>query len=490
MKELQHYINGKWKTSTSGNAKDIINPATQEVIAVSSLATREETAGAVEAADRIFTEGSWSDISPQERAVVLHQIAQKLENHADEIAKLESANNGKTMREALDDTYGSVQTFRYYASLLEVKSEEVMESEGQLQTMTVKEPLGVVSLIVPWNFPLLMSVWKLAPALAAGNSVVIKPAEITPMTLHRLFELLEETDLPKGVASFVMGEGSETGDELATHEKVRMVSFTGSTSVGKAIMKNAADTMKIVSLELGGKSPVLVLEDADIELAVDYSLFGIFMGSGQVCTSGSRLLVDASIYDEFVARFTERAKKIRVGPAQDETSEMGAIVSEAHMNHILEYIERGKQEGATLETGGNRLTNNNLQHGFFLEPTVFSNVTNDMTIAQEEIFGPVVSIIKCNDQEEAISMANDTIYGLAGAVFSKDHQKAMRVIRKVRAGITWVNTYHLTNEKSPWGGYKQSGIGRSLGTYGLEEYQETKQINVVLDNEKINWFDA
>lgn len=490
MKELQHYINGKWKTSTSGNAKDIINPATQEVIAVSSLATREETAGAVEAADRIFTEGSWSDISPQERAVVLHQIAQKLENHADEIAKLESANNGKTMREALDDTYGSVQTFRYYASLLEVKSEEVMESEGQLQTMTVKEPLGVVSLIVPWNFPLLMSVWKLAPALAAGNSVVIKPAEITPMTLHRLFELLEETDLPKGVASFVMGEGNETGDELATHEKVRMVSFTGSTSVGKAIMKNAADTMKIVSLELGGKSPVLVLEDADIELAVDYSLFGIFMGSGQVCTSGSRLLVDASIYDEFVARFTERAKKIRVGPAQDETSEMGAIVSEAHMNHILEYIERGKQEGATLETGGNRLTNNNLQHGFFLEPTVFSNVTNDMTIAQEEIFGPVVSIIKCNDQEEAISMANDTIYGLAGAVFSKDHQKAMRVIRKVRAGITWVNTYHLTNEKSPWGGYKQSGIGRSLGTYGLEEYQETKQINVVLDNEKINWFDA
>lgn len=490
MKELQHYINGQWKTSTSGNSKDIINPATQEVIASSSLATREETAEAVEAADQAFTRGSWSDISPQERAVVLHQIAQKLENHAEEIAELETLNNGKTMREALDDTYGSVQTFRYYASLLEVTSEEVIESEGQLQTMIVKEPLGVVSLIVPWNFPLLMSVWKLAPALAAGNSVVIKPAEITPMTLQRLFELIEETDLPKGVASFVMGEGNLVGDELATHEKVRMISFTGSTAVGKAIMKNAADTMKIVSLELGGKSPVLVLEDADIDLAVDYSLFGIFMGSGQVCTSGSRLLVDASIYDEFVARFTERAKKIRVGPAKDSNSEMGAIVSEAHMNHILEYIERGKQDGASLETGGNRLTNNGLHQGFFLEPTVFSNVTNEMTIAQEEIFGPVVSIIKCNDQEEAISMANDSIYGLAGAVFSKDHQKAMRVIRKVRAGITWVNTYHITNEKSPWGGYKQSGIGRSLGTYGLEEYQETKQINVTLDNEKINWFDA
>jgi betaine-aldehyde dehydrogenase len=488
-KELKHYINGQWVDSSNPNKLDIINPATQKVIARAPSATKEETEEAIKIARRTFESGIWSDQSQQERAAVLLQIADLLQENMDEIRDLEVQNNGKTKREAESDVEEAVNTFRYYAGLLNVPNGQVYETSGNMQTLIIKEPIGVAGLIVPWNFPLLMSVWKIAPALAAGNSILLKPAEITPMTAVKLFELINQSDLPKGAANLIMGDGPVVGQTIAESDDVDIVSFTGSTGVGRHIMQAAAGNMKKVSLELGGKSPNIIFDDADLETALDYSLFGIFMGSGQVCSSGSRILVQEGLYDEFVQKYIQKAKKIKVGPGHDEHSQMGAIVSEKHFKSILNYIQIGKEEGANLALGGNRIEGNGLEDGFFIEPTVFTDVTADMRIVREEIFGPVVTIQKFKDEDEAIKIANDTEYGLAGAVFSTDQNKALRVIKKVRAGITWVNAYHLTNIQAPWGGYKQSGIGRSLSTYGLDEYQETKQININLDPAPIRWFE-
>jgi betaine-aldehyde dehydrogenase len=488
-KELKHYINGQWVDSSNPIKLDIINPATQKVIARAPSATKEETEEAIKIARRTFESGIWSDQSQQERAAVLLQIADLLQENMDEIRDLEVQNNGKTKREAESDVEEAVNTFRYYAGLLNVPNGQVYETSGNMQTLIIKEPIGVAGLIVPWNFPLLMSVWKIAPALAAGNSILLKPAEITPMTAVKLFELINQSDLPKGAANLIMGDGPVVGQTIAESDDVDIVSFTGSTGVGRHIMQAAAGNMKKVSLELGGKSPNIIFDDADLETALDYSLFGIFMGSGQVCSSGSRILVQEGLYDEFVQKYIQKAKKIKVGPGHDEHSQMGAIVSEKHFKSILNYIQIGKEEGANLALGGNRIEGNGLEDGFFIEPTVFTDVTADMRIVREEIFGPVVTIQKFKDEDEAIKIANDTEYGLAGAVFSTDQNKALRVIKKVRAGITWVNAYHLTNIQAPWGGYKQSGIGRSLSTYGLDEYQETKQININLDPAPIRWFE-
>ncbi|VEF49496.1 aldehyde dehydrogenase [Bacillus freudenreichii] len=488
-KELKLYINGEWVDSSNPETQDILNPANQEVIAKAPRATKEETEEAIKVAKAAFESCVWVGRTPQERAKVLLQIADKMEENLEELADLETMNNGKTKREALSDAEESVNTFRYYAALLNNPNGVTYEASEDMQTMIVKEPMGVAGLIVPWNFPLLMSVWKIAPALATGNSIVLKPAEITPMTAVKVFELIHESDLPKGVANLLMGSGSVVGQTIAESHDVDVVSFTGSTGVGRGIMQAATGNLKKVNLELGGKSPNIIFEDADLETAVDYALFGIFMGSGQVCSSGSRVLVQESIYDEFVEKYVARAKGIKVGPGNAEESQMGAIVSEKHMESILEYIQIGKEEGANLALGGSRIERDGMEKGFFIEPTVFTNVTSDMRIVREEIFGPVVVIQKFKDEEEAIRIANDTEFGLAGAVFSKDHNKAMRVIKKVRAGITWVNAYHLTNVQAPWGGYKTSGIGRSVSTNALEEYQETKQININLDPKPIQFFD-
>lgn len=488
-KELKLYINGEWVDSSNPEKQDILNPANQEVIAKAPKATKEETEEAIKVAKAAFESSVWAGRSPQERAKVLLQIADKMEENLEELADLETMNNGKTKREALSDAEESVNTFRYYAALLNNPSGVTYDYMEDLQTMIVKEPMGVAGLIVPWNFPLLMSVWKIAPALATGNSIVLKPAEITPMTAVKVFELIDESDLPKGVANLLMGSGSIVGQTIAESHDVDVVSFTGSTGVGRGIMQAATGNLKKVNLELGGKSPNIIFEDADLETAVDYALFGIFMGSGQVCSSGSRVLVQESIYDEFVEKYVAKAKGIKVGPGNADGSQMGAIVSEKHMESILEYIQIGKEEGANLALGGNRIERDSMEKGFFIEPTVFTNVTSDMRIVREEIFGPVVAIQKFKDEEDAIRIANDTEFGLAGAVFSKDHNKAMRVIKKVRAGITWVNAYHLTNVQAPWGGYKTSGIGRSVSTNALEEYQETKQININMDPKPIDWFE-
>ncbi len=487
--QLKLYINGEWIDSSNPQLFDVINPANQEVIAKAPKATKEEAEQAIKIAKETFESGVWSSKTPQERAAVLLQIADKMEEHAAELAYLETQNNGKVLREAEGDVADSIEAFRYYAGLIQNPTGVTYEAMEGLQTMIVKEPMGVAGLIVPWNYPLLMAVWKVAPALAAGNSIILKPAEITPITAVKLFQFIDETDLPKGVAQLILGGGTVVGQTIAESDDVDVVSFTGSTEVGRSIMHAATGNLKKVSLELGGKSPTIIFDDADFETAVDFALFGIFYGSGQVCSSGSRVLVQEGIYDKFVEAYTKRAQQIKVGPGHDERSKAGAIVSEKHMNSILEYIRIGQAEGATLACGGKRIERDGMEKGFFIEPTVFTNVTSGMRIVKEEIFGPVVVVQKFKDEAEAIRLANDSDYGLAGAVFSTDSNKALRVIQKVRSGITWVNAYHLTNIQAPWGGYKHSGIGRSIGTYGLDEYQETKQINVNLNPQPLHWFE-
>jgi betaine-aldehyde dehydrogenase len=486
--DLKMYIDGEWRDAEDRATRPVVNPANGEVIAYAPEGTVADARAAIYAARKAFEDGVWSGLSAQERASYLLKIADKIDKYADELTELETMDNGKSLREAGFDVADAAACFRYYAGLITKPDGQTYHVADPMQAMVVREPVGVCGLIVPWNFPLLMSVWKLAPALAAGNTVVFKPSEVTPVTPKKLFEIFEEVGLPKGAANMVMGAGPVVGNEIASHPEVDMVSFTGGTKTGKHIMKTAADTMKKVSLELGGKSPNIIFADADFETAVDYALFGIYAGSGQVCSAGSRILVEEGMYDQFVTRFVERAKQIKVGPGNDPATEMGPLVSQQHLEKVLYYIDLGKQEGATIACGGSRIVKDGLDKGYFVEPTVFVDVKQDMRIVQEEIFGPVVCIQKFKDEEEAVKLANGTLYGLAGGVFTKDGAKGLRFIKKLRAGITWVNSYHPTYNEAPWGGYKQSGIGRSLGTFGLEEFQEIKQININLQVEPTGWF--
>ncbi|MGI8278268.1 aldehyde dehydrogenase family protein [Bacillus mycoides] len=488
MLDLKMYVNGEWRDSSDQEKRTIINPANGKGIAYAPEGTIEDAKYAIEVARTAFDSGIWSATSTAERASYLFKIADEIDKNMEELVYLETMDNGKTYREAEGDIGDAAACFRYYAGLITKPDGQTYHVADPMQAMVVREPVGVCGLIVPWNYPLLMSVWKIAPALAAGNTIVFKPSEVTPITATKLFEILEKVGIPKGVANMVMGAGPIVGNEIAASNKVDMISFTGGTKTGKHIMRTAADNMKKISLELGGKSPNIIFADADFETAIDYALFGIYAGSGQVCSAGSRILVEEKIYDKFVNSFVERAQQINVGPGDNPESEMGPLVSQEHMEKVLRYIEIGKDEGANVACGGRRIMEDGKGDGFFIEPTVFVNVKPDMRIVQEEIFGPVVVIQKFKDEQEAIELANGTDYGLAGGVFTVDGAKAMRVIRKLRAGITWINSYHPTYNEAPWGGYKQSGIGRSLGTFGLEEFQEIKQININLEVEPIGWF--
>ncbi|WP_285768571.1 aldehyde dehydrogenase family protein [Peribacillus sp. SI8-4] len=487
--DLKMFINGQWVSSSSGEKRDILNPATGEVIATAAEGTKEDVDKAVEAAKHAFYEGGWWGTPAVERARILFKIADKIEEKAEELAALETLDNGKPLRESRFDIDDSAACFRYYAGLATKPTGQTFEVPDGQQAMVVREPIGVCGQIVPWNFPLMMSAWKLAPALAAGNSVVFKPSEITPVTAVKLFEIMAEVGLPKGVANLVLGAGPVVGQAIAEHEEIDKVAFTGGTATGRKIMEASLGNLKKVTLELGGKSPNIVFADSDFETAVDYALYGIFCNQGQVCSAGSRLLLEESIYDQFIASLTAKAKRIKVGSGSDEKSQMGPVVSEAHMNKILSYIQIGKDEGAKLIVGGNRIKGEGLENGYFVEPTIFVDTTPDMRIVQEEIFGPVLVVQTFKDEAEALRLANDTKYGLAGAVFTNDIAKAHRVIKKVRAGITWINSYHPTYNEAPWGGFKQSGNGRELGTFGYEAYTELKQINNNLDIQPTGWFD-
>ena len=474
--DYQMYVGGRWVDAASGATSEIVDPSNEEVIARVPKAGVADAERAVRIAREAFDNGPWPRMTAVERADVLRKAADGIRERAEELARLESRQMGKLYSEAIVDMADAAHTFDYYAGLVQDSGGETLNVPGETMSMVVREPVGVTVGITPWNYPMLLAAWKAAPSLAAGNVMILKPASVSPLTNLELARIFEEAGLPEGVFQVITGPGGEIGDYLAAHPDVDMVAFTGSVDVGKSIMRQGAANVKKVGLELGGKSPNVVFADADFEAAIDGALIGIFAGTGEVCSAGSRLIVERSIYDRFVGELVSRAMAIKVGPALDEDSEMGPLVSRQQLDTVERYVKIGIEEGAKLATGGHRLEG----RGFYYEPTIFVDVDNGMRVAQEEIFGPVLVVIPFDGEQEAVEIANDTIYGLAGAVWTKDVTKAMRVVKALRAGITWVNTYHPTYSEAPWGGYKQSGVGRELGTYGLDEYTEVKQINIDL----------
>lgn len=486
------YINGEWVDGTGSRHIRAVNPATGEVIDEILEAGAEDADKAIRAAEESFYQTrTWRDMDVQSRSDILLKIADKIEENLEDIARTESMDNGKPLREAEADIDDAVHCFRYYAGLIRTPEGGcycVNQNFGKMQSFEVREPIGVCALITPWNFPFLMGVWKLAPALAAGNSVIFKPSSDTFLSIIKIFEIFHEAGIPKGVVNLLIGSGGIVGNKLAASNRVDMVTFTGSTSVGQDIMRAAANNVKKIGLELGGKSPNVIFADVDIEAAVEWAMIGIFFNQGEVCCAGSRIIIEKSIKDKFLERFVERANRMTLGNPLNNP-DMGPLVSEKHMKDVLDYVELGKKEGAVLKCGGFRYTEGDCANGYFVRPTIFDECTSEMRIVQEEIFGPVVTIQTFETEEEAILLANDTIYGLAGAVFTNDLTRALRVIKEIRAGITWINCYNPAFSEAPWGGYKMSGIGRELGVHGLEEYQETKQININMEPGILGWYE-
>ena len=489
MKTLPCFIGGEWVQALGGGTRDILNPANNERIAVVADGSAQDAERAVAYARRAFDAGPWPRMRAQERAGFLFKIAELLEKHAEELAILETRNNGKPLREARYDVADAAGCFRYYAGLATKALGQTFEvPDPAIQTMVVREPIGVCGQIIPWNYPLLMAAWKLAPGLAAGNCCILKPAETTPLTALRLFELIAEAGLPAGAAQLLTGAGAEVGHALAASPLVDKIAFTGGTVTGRKIGVAAMGNLKKVTLELGGKSPCIVFADADEEVALEFALFACFAGQGEVCSAGSRLVLERKMADHFLPRLAKAAAGIVVGDGAEPETEMGPLITQAHMERVLGYIEVGKAEGAELLCGGGRLVDGARAKGNFVAPTIFANTRREMRIVREEIFGPVLCVQLFDTEEEAVQIANDTDYGLAGGVFTRDGAKGLRVLRALRAGITWHNCYHPTFNEAPWGGYKQSGWGRELGTWGLDEYLETKQINIHLAPQRPGWF--
>ncbi len=471
-------INNEWVDSTSGRTFDTINPATGEVICQVAEADVADVDKAVKAARTAFNRGEWSTMPPSERDKLLYKLADLIAAHADELAQLETLDNGKPLKDSSQiDLPLTIACYRYYAGWADKIQGKTIPIDGSFFCYTRHEPIGLIGQIIPWNFPLLLQAWKLAPALAAGNTVVLKPSTHTPLTALRVGELIIEAGFPPGVVNILPGYGDTAGMAIARHRDIDKVAFTGSTEVGHLIMEAAAQSnLKRVTLELGGKSPNIIFADADMNAAIEGAHFGLFFNQGQCCTAGSRVFVEEKCYDEFVARSVERAQRRIVGNPFDPKTEQGPQVSQAQLDKVMRYIESGMREGATLLCGGHTIGG----CGFFMQPTVFANVQDQMKIAQEEIFGPVMSIIKFKDLDEVIKRANATIYGLAAAVWTRDISKAMAIANNVRAGTIWVNCYDALHPAAPFGGFKQSGIGRELGEYGLEEYTEVKTVTIRL----------
>ncbi len=481
------YINGRWEETKSKKRIKVKNPATNEVIAEVGSASKVDVEAAIYAARNAFDSGEWSKSSAYERSSLLNKVADKIEAHLNEFVEIETLNNGKTLKESKGDVEGAVATFRYYAAIIIGATGETLQVGEPFVSKVVREPIGVCGQIIPWNYPLLMAAWKLAPALAAGNTCILKPSEVTPLTSIRLFEILETLSLPPGVINLVNGTGNNAGQPLVESNEVDKIAFTGGTETGKKIMQHSVGNLKKVSLELGGKSANVIFADADYETALDHATFAIFNNSGEVCSAGSRLLVQKSIYEQFVKDLIVATKKIKVGNGFKQGSQMGPLVNEQQLKKVKAYIDIGKQE-ATLACGGNQLIGEGYEKGNFIEPTIFIDVDPRARIAQEEIFGPVLTVIPFETEAEAIKIANDSPYGLAAGIFTDDGSKAERVSTALRVGVTWINTYEQNLIEGPWGGYKESGIGRELGTYGLEEYMEVKQMINTLKVEPTNWF--
>ncbi len=477
----QIFVDGTWQAPASGETYTPINPANEEPLQPVAKGDERDIEAAVTAARRAFDTGPWPRLNPHERGRIVWRLGELIQEHLDEMARLESLCTGKTLFDSGKvEIPFAAEVFRYYAGWAsKIHGETLALREGAF-TFTLRHPVGVVGAIVPWNFPFLLSAWKIAPALAAGNTVVLKPASQTPLTALKFAELCQRAGLPEGVFNVVTGPGGKVGLALVRDPRVDKIAFTGSTEVGKQIMREAAGTLKRLSLELGGKSPNIVFADADLEAAVRGAMTGIFYNKGEVCAAGSRLFVEEPIHDEFMARLTERVKGLKVGDPMDRATRMGPVVSRQQMETVLSYIEAGKQEGARLVAGGGRARVGNGK-GYYVEPTIFDGVTNRMKIAREEIFGPVLAVIPFRSVEDGIAEGNASTYGLAAAVWTRDVAKALRAARAIRAGTVWVNAYNLYDAALPFGGFKESGFGRELGSAGLEPYTEVKSVWVNLD---------
>ncbi len=481
------FINGEEADALSGRTYIRENPATEEPFAEIAQGGKEDIDRAVEAAEKAFEK--WSRTPPAERGKIVLKIAELLEKHRREVAITNTLETGKPIRESFNiEMIGVIRTFEYYAGAATRLNGESMSISDNLLSMTLREPIGIVGNIIAWNFPLLLSAWKIAPALAAGCAIVLKPAEITPCGILEVARICTEAGLPPGVFNVVAGKGSVAGQRLVEHPAISKIAFTGSTEVGRHIMSTASQQIKRVSLELGGKAPNIVFDDIDIDDCIEANLRGGFFNQGENCTAVTRLMLHEKIYDKFLPRFLDRVKKIRIGNPMDEETEIGALVSRDQFNTVERYFKKGVEEGATVLAGGGRPEGPEFSKGYFFLPTVLGDVKPDATVACEEIFGPIVVVMPFKTEEEAIKVANSTIYGLAGGVWTQDIKRAFRVAKAVKAGYIWVNTYGGIIPETPYGGMKQSGIGKELGSEGLDHYLETKTVNVFLGEKVPKWY--
>ncbi len=489
MLTYRNYIDGKFADAASGRTYEVLNPASREVIARVPQSDARDVEQAVAAARRAFDADGWPESPARERGRILFRISEYVRDNAKRFAELETLNNGKPIAEAQADVNDAAYCFEYYGGLATKIHGDVITAPETAMILTLREPVGVAGLIVPWNYPLMMAVQKLAPAIASGCASILKPAKPTPLTVLELAKCFDAAGVPPGVVSVLSGFGNSVGTAIVNHPGVDKISFTGSVEVGRQIMRDASATTKRVSLELGGKSPNIFFADADFEAAVEGALFGVFINQGEVCSAGSRVLVQKPIYKKLVDAMVEKAGRIKLGPGLDPETRMGPLVSQEQLDKVLSYLEIGRKE-ARLAFGGGlpKGLPAGAENGFFVQPTIFCDVDNSARIAREEIFGPVMSVIPFEKEEDAYRIANDTPFGLAAAVWSRDLFKVMRAIRKVRAGIIWVNHMQPAAVEGPWGGYKQSGFGRELGTHGLDEFLEVKQVWMNLDEKPIGWY--